>query len=261
MKNNFRYKKSLGQNFLQDELVLKKIANIIPITCKDAVIEIGPGMGALTKYLVKFAAPVVAFEIDKDVTQYLANVGNGNLRVINKDFLKVSIKDYLPKEYRNLYVVANIPYYITTPIIEHIIKENIGEKEIVLLMQKEVADRLSSKPGSREYGYFTVYLNYYYEIEKVFDVNRKSFYPVPNVDSSVIHLVRKENTSNINEEALFTFIKTCFQYKRKNLKNNLIGYDLEKINEVLCKYNHSVLNRAEDLSLEEFIEMYRVLAN
>jgi len=254
--SNFKYKKSLGQNFLQDESVLQKIANFLSINSDDLIIEIGPGMGALTKYLVK-KAKVLAFEIDKDVIPYLEKLDN--LTVINKDFLSVSIKDYLLREYKNLYVIANIPYYITTPIIEHIIKENIGEKDIVLLMQKEVADRLSSKHGNSEYGYFTVYLNYYYDIEKLFDVNRKCFYPIPKVDSSVVHLKRKDKINGINEETLFTFIKKCFKYKRKTLKNNLGGYNLEKINSVLYKYNHSINNRAEDLSLEEYIELYREL--
>lgn len=259
MSDNFKYKKSLGQNFLQDELVLQRIASIIPIKENDAIIEIGPGMGALTKYLVKYNCPIIAFEIDKEVIGYLDKLNRDNLIVINKDFLKASIKEYLPKEYNNLYIIANIPYYITTPIIEHIIKEKINEKEIVLLMQKEVADRLSSKPGNKEYGYFTVYLSYYYEINKVFDVNRNSFYPMPKVDSSVIHLVRKENINSINKEELFKFVKKCFQYKRKNLKNNLKEYNLDNINKVLYRYNHSILSRAEDLSLEEFIEIYKEL--
>lgn len=125
------------------------------------------------------------------------------------------------------------------------------------MVQKEVADRFSAKYGSKEYGSVTVYLDYYYDIKKLFEVPRKAFYPVPNVDSAIIKLVRKEDKPKLDEDKFFKFVKSAFQFKRKNLRNNLKSYDLEKINSVLVKYNHNLQNRAEEISLEEFIDIFK----
>ncbi len=255
----FRYKKNLGQNFLQDDKVLKRIVDSIDCTSDDCIVEIGPGHGALTKYLVKFNCPVVAFEIDSEVKHVLNQIISANLEVIYKDFMTVDVKDYLPKNYKNLYIIANIPYYITTPIIEKIINSNLSEKACVLMVQKEVADRFSASCGSRDYGSISVFLDYYYKVDKLFAVPRKAFYPIPNVDSAVIKLTRKNRDVSLDEEKFFKFVKSAFQFKRKNLRNNLINYDLEKINSVLINYNHSLQNRAEEISLEEFIEIYKNL--
>ena len=150
-------------------------------------------------------------------------------------------------------------YYITTPIIEKIITSNLSEKACVLMVQKEVADRFSASCGSRDYGSISVFLDYYYNVDKLFEVPRKAFYPVPNVDSAVIKLTRKNRDVSLDEEKFFKFVKSAFQFKRKNLRNNLRNYDLEKINSVLINYNHSLQNRAEEISLEEFIEIYKNL--
>ena len=129
------------------------------------------------------------------------------------------------------------------------------------MVQKEVADRLSANPGSESYGYFSVYLQYYYNVEKICNVSKSAFYPVPKVDSALIRLSIKNNKITINEKAFFNFVKECFRFKRKNIKNNLTNYDLDKINNILNKYNHSLNNRAEDFSLEEFIDLFNNLKN
>lgn len=255
----FRFKKNLGQNFLQDEKILQKIVESVMCTEDDCIVEIGPGHGALTKYLVKYNCPVIAFEIDKEVKPVLDRIKAPNLRVVYEDFMKVNVKEYLPDNYKNLYIIANIPYYITTPILEKIITENLNEKACTLMVQKEVADRFGAKPGSKDYGSISVYLDYYYQVKKLFEVPRKAFYPVPNVDSAIIKLDRKDKRDLADEDNFFKFVKSAFQFKRKNLRNNLKNYDLEKINSVLVKYNHSLQNRAEEISLKEFLDIYAVL--
>lgn len=255
----FRFKKNLGQNFLQDEKILQKIVESVMCTEDDCIVEIGPGHGALTKYLVKYNCPVIAFEIDKEVKPVLDRIKAPNLRVVYEDFMKVNVKEYLPDNYKNLYIIANIPYYITTPILEKIIAENLNEKACTLMVQKEVADRFSAKPGSKDYGSISVYLDYYYQVKKLFEVPRKVFYPVPNVDSAIIKLDRKDKRDLAGENNFFKFVKSAFQFKRKNLRNNLKNYDLEKINSVLVKYNHNLQNRAEEISLKEFLDIYAAL--
>ncbi len=255
----FRFKKNLGQNFLQDEKILQKIVESVMCTEDDCIVEIGPGHGALTKYLVKYNCPVIAFEIDKEVKPVLDRIKAPNLRVVYEDFMKVNVKEYLPDNYKNLYIIANIPYYITTPILEKIIAENLNEKSCTLMVQKEVADRFGAKPGSKDYGSISVYLDYYYQVKKLFEVPRKAFYPVPNVDSAIIKLDKKAKRDLADENNFFKFVKSAFQFKRKNLRNNLKNYDLEKINSVLVKYNHNLQNRAEDISLKEFLDIYAAL--
>ena len=255
----FRFKKNLGQNFLQDEKILQKIVESVICTEDDCIVEIGPGHGALTKYLVKYNCPVIAFEIDKEVKPVLDRIKAPNLRVVYEDFMKVNVKEYLPDNYKNLYIIANIPYYITTPILEKIITENLNEKACTLMVQKEVADRFGAKPGSKDYGSISVYLDYYYQVKKLFEVPRKAFYPVPNVDSAIIKLDKKAKRDLADENNFFKFVKSAFQFKRKNLRNNLKNYDLEKINSVLVKYNHNLQNRAEDISLKEFLDIYAAL--
>jgi 16S rRNA (adenine1518-N6/adenine1519-N6)-dimethyltransferase len=257
---SFKYKKSLGQNFLQDENVLKKIVSNVKVNSNDIIIEIGPGHGALTKYLVNLGCDVLAFEIDNTVESYLKKYYCDNLKVIYDDFMNIDLKKYNLDSYENIYIVANIPYYITTPIIEKIINSNINEKYMILMVQKEVADRFSANEGSNDYGSVTVYLNYFYNVIKLFDVSKNAFYPVPKVDSSIIKLERKDIESDIDKDKFFKFIKMCFRYKRKNIRNNLKGFDLDKVLNVLEKYNHNLSSRAEEFTLEEFIDLYKNIA-
>lgn len=257
--SNFEYKKSLGQNFLQDQNIINKIASSLAPSKNDLIIEIGPGAGALTKELVKKECDVICFEIDKRLENILNKLesDNNNLKVIFEDFLKVNIKTYIDtKKYDKLYFVGNLPYYITTAIINKIIKESTPY-EIVIMVQKEVAERFNATPGSREYGSLSVFLQYNFEIEKVCDVNKKYFEPIPKVDSTVIKFktTSKYKEKVKNEDKFYKIIKDSFTHKRKNLRNNLMNYNLSKIEEILKKYNKNLTSRAESLTLEEFIDI------
>lgn len=252
-------KKSLGQNFLKDDNILNRIADSIK-TKDDLIIEIGPGMGALTKKLINKDSYVIAYEIDERTKDYLLPLENEKTKIIYKDFLKTDIKEDIKDiKYNNLYVIANIPYYITTPIIEHIISENINVSAMTLLVQKEVAERFSAKPKTKEYSAITVYLNYFFEVEKLFNVKNTCFSPAPKVDSAVVKFIRKNNFYDIDNKKFFKFITECFSQKRKTLKNNLRNYDWNKVKEVLDKNNILESCRAEELSLDIFIEIYKTL--
>ncbi len=245
-------KKSLGQNFLKDEEVLKKIANSLSPSKADVLLEIGPGMGALTKYLVLKPSYYFAYEIDERMRPYLNKLTS---HVIYKDFLKSDLLgDLRDIPYQNLYVMANIPYYITTPIIEKLVSL-LDIQAMVLLVQKEVADRFSATPHHRDYGYFTVYLNHYFHVEMLFSVSRYAFSPAPNVDSAVVRFTKKEKVP-LDEKKYFTFLKQCFSSKRKTLYNNLKSYDWNLIFPILQKYGYSSMVRAEEIPSEVFEEIF-----
>lgn len=247
-----RTKSSLGQNFLIDESVLKRIANLFEVKDSDLILEIGPGMGALTKYLVKKACPVYAYEIDERMKSYLTY---NNLNVFYGDFLACDLAN-LPG-YDNLYVVSNIPYYITTPIIEHILSFVVPFK-MILLVQKEVAKRFSASCGSKDYGMFTVFLQHFFNISIMFDVCPSSFLPMPKVMSSVIMFERKEIIKDIDVNSFVLFLKKAFSNKRKILKNNLSEY-WDKIEPILVSNNISLMVRAEDLSYEMFVKLFEAI--
>lgn len=255
---NFEYKKSLGQNFLIDKNIINKIINSINLKEEPLIIEIGPGSGALTKELVKLNANIISFEIDTRLKSELDKLcnENNNLEIIYEDFLKINLKEFLKqKKYKNLYFVANLPYYITTAIINKITEES-NPKEMILMVQKEVADRFSAHPNTRDYGSISVFLQYNYDISKVVLVPKTCFYPSPKVDSVVIKFETRENkVKALNEEKFYKLIKDSFQFKRKNLKNNLKGYNQDKINEILKEYNKDLTARAEEISVEEFINI------
>ena len=257
---NIKAKKSLGQNFLQDENVLKKIANSIKTNEDDLIIEIGPGKGALTKYLQKKNSFLTCYEIDLRMKEILKKFENEKTQIIIQDFLKANIiEDHQKYNYKDIYVIANIPYYITTPIIKHILNQE-KIKSMTLLVQKEVAERFTAKPKSKAYGSLTVYLNYF-NVTYLFDVSRSAFYPVPNVESAVVKFERKNEKSNLkNEEVFFKLINDSFKMKRKTLKNNLKGYEWDKIKNVLEENNLNENVRAEELSLEIFEEIANILS-
>jgi len=260
---NFKFKKSFGQNFLNDNHILENIVKESDIKDNSLVIEIGPGSGALTKYLAKVAKYVLAYEIDTRLEDILDDnlAQYHNIDIIFDDFLNRDVaKDISNYQYDNVYVVANIPYYITTPIILKLIESKINYKAITLMIQKEVADRFTAKIGTRDYSSITVFLNYYFNVKKLFLVSRNSFTPKPNVDSVVIMLNKKDENYNVlDEELFFKIVRDAFQFKRKNLKNNLKKYDLDKINNVLMKYHYDLTVRAEKLSVEIFIEIANAL--
>ncbi len=250
-----KFKKQYGQNFLMDKNILDKISSSICPGQNDLIIEIGPGSGNLTKRLKEYKANLVCFEIDKSLDKYLNLLEDDKTKVVYEDFINVNLEEFVKNyNYENIYVIANIPYYITTPIIEKITFSNIKVKSLLLMVQKEVADRLSSTNGSREYGYITVLLNAFYNINKLFNVNRNSFYPVPNVDSAIIKLDSKE-CNLLDFEKFNKLIKNAFRFKRKTLKNNLIGYDLNLVDSLLGKYGYSLSNRAEEIPVDVYINV------
>lgn len=251
---NFNFKKKFGQNFLQDKNIINSIVSKSKIELDSLIIEVGPGNGALTKELVKTGNQVLAFEIDKTLEPQLSKIECSNLKIIYEDFLKVSLKDYLKNyKYNKLYVIANLPYYITTPIINKIIDET-DVNYMSLMMQKEVGDRLRAKPNTKEYNSLSVFVQYYFEIEKILDVSRNCFYPKPNVDSVVLKFTRCDYKIEVeNKDVFFKLVQDAFKQKRKNLRNNLKNYDLEKINNILSTFNKDLTYRAEQLSIDEFI--------
>lgn len=258
----FINKKRYGQNFLNDSNILEQIANTFPISNKDLVIEIGPGKGALTKYLIDKKCQVIAYEIDEETRPYLKNYESKKCKIIYGDFLKTNLKnDIALYKYEKIFVVANIPYYITNPIINKLITEEISISAMCLLVQKEVADRFLAQPGNKAYGSLTVYLNYYFEINKRMDVKNTFFKPIPKVDSTVVVFKLRENKPLANnEKLLFEVIKKAFTHKRKTIKNNLGEYNLAKINVILEKYGYSLTSRAEQLPLMVFIEISNILS-
>ncbi len=258
-KYDFKFKKKFGQNFLKDKNILQNIVQKSEIDNDTLVIEIGVGAAALTKFLCKSAKNVLAYEIDETLKPIIKEElkDKDNVEVLFIDFLKSNVKKDIEKySYSKLYVVANLPYYITTPIIEKIINDNLDVDKIVVMVQKEVGDRFSAKVGSKEYNSLTVFLNYYFDIKKIINVSRNSFVPAPNVDSVVVEMKKTKNKYNvINEELFFKLVRDSFKYKRKNLKNNLKEYNLEIIKEVLSKYNLDLNVRAESLEIEQFVEI------
>lgn len=259
MDKEFVFKKSLGQNFLIDNNVIHKIVDSANIDKDTLVIEVGPGSGAITREIVPLSLYTLLYEADtrlKDnLDKLLSNYDNYSL--IMGDFLKADVlSDIKEINYSNLYVVANLPYYITSPIIMKFIDDGILPDKIVVMVQKEVAMRLSAIPNTRDYGSFTVLLNYYYDIKKLFDVSRNCFVPKPNVDSSVVMFNLKKDKLFVKDLDLFKrLVRDSFLMKRKNIRNNLKKYDLEIIEDVLGKYGYSLNNRAEDLSLEVFVDI------
>ena len=254
-----RFKKSLGQNFLKDSNIINRIITSAEIDKDTLVIEIGPGEGAISKGIVPLSGQSILYEIDNCLEEKLLVLLKEyqNKKIIMGDFLKSDVKnDILKYNYEKLYVVANLPYYITTPIIMKFIDENILPDKFVVMVQKEVAHRLSAKVGSKDYGSLTVFLNYYYDIDILFNVSRNCFIPKPNVDSAVIAMRKKEKRLNVKDIEVFKrVVKDSFVYKRKTIKNNLKAYDLVIIEEVLNKYGFDLSVRAESLSLEVYVDI------
>jgi len=256
---NFEFKKSLGQNFLRDNNITEGIANSVDYKDNNLVIEIGPGAGALTKKLLKRVDRAILYEIDTRLEDILHDELRefNNYEIIFGDFLDRDVNNDLKGyNYDNLYIVANLPYYVTTPIISKIIEDEIPAREIVIMIQKEVADRLSAKIGTKEYGQLTVFLNYFFDIKKMFNVSRNSFVPKPNVDSAVIKMVRKENREYLKDVNHFSkLVKDSFRFKRKTIKNNLNGYDLDKVDSILNKYGFDISCRSEMIPYNVFVEI------
>lgn len=261
---NFKFKKSLGQNFLCDNNILNKIINKTSILPDSLIIEIGPGSGALTKKLIETGNNVIAFEIDERLKKTLNELENHycNLKVVFDDFLKINVNSYINLyKFNKLYVIANIPYYITTPIVTKIIDE-IKPDTFTIMVQKEVGNRLMAEPNTRDYGSLSVYSQFNYNVNKICDVSKNSFVPKPKVDSVVLKFDKNnKNHEIIDNQLFFSFIKNAFKHKRKNLKNNLYMYNLKKIEDFLISKGKDLTYRGEQISIDEFVEMYKYLFN
>lgn len=262
-RHNFNFKKKFGQNFLTDQNILTKITETAGLTKETNVIEIGPGIGSLTQYLLESSAEVMAFEIDKSLIPILEEtlLNYNNFQLVSADILKVDLNEYIQKfEHPDypLKVVANLPYYITTPILMHLINSKIPFDEFVVMMQKEVADRIAAKPGNKEYGGLSIAVQYYMEAEVAFTVSRTVFVPAPNVDSAILKMVRREKplVEVKDEDWLFKVVKIAFAHRRKTLINNLMqGFGKEakpEIEKILLKIEIAPSIRAEVLSIQDF---------
>ena len=265
-KYGFSFKKSLGQNFLIDTNILQRIIDFAELD-KEAsgAIEIGPGIGALTEQLAKNSKKVVAFEIDQRLLPILEDTLSPykHVKVIHNDVLKADVKEVIDQEFsdiKDLMVVANLPYYVTTPIIMKLLEENLPIRGIVCMLQKEVADRIAAKPGTKEYGSLSIAIQYYTVPETVMIVPKTVFIPQPNVDSAVIRLTRRPKPLvEVKDEAFFfTITRASFAQRRKTLQNNLMSQlpnGKEKKELILSALDRAGIDpkrRGETLSIEEF---------
>ena len=267
-RHGFTFKKSFGQNFLTDTNILQKIVDTAEIDDQVNVIEIGPGIGALTEFLAERAAEVMAFEIDHRLVPILADTLRDfdNVTVVNEDILKVDLAQHI-QNFKNpdlpIKVVANLPYYITTPILMHLIESGIPFSEFVVMMQKEVADRISAQPNTKAYGSLSIAVQYYMTAKVAFIVPRTVFVPAPNVDSAILKMVRRPEPAVAVEDEKFFFkvSKASFTHRRKTLWNNLTGYFgkseevKDKLTKALDQASLSPSVRGEALSLAEFASL------
>ena len=272
-RHGFTFKKSFGQNFLTDTNILQKIVNTAEINKNVNVIEIGPGIGALTEFLAENASEVMAFEIDERLVPILEDTlrDHDNVKVINEDVLKADLQTRV-KEFENpdlpIKVVANLPYYITTPILMHLIESKIPFAEFVVMMQKEVADRISAEPNTKAYGSLSIAVQYYMTAKVAFVVPRTVFVPAPNVDSAILKMTRREQplVEVKDEDFFFRVSKISFVHRRKTLWNNLTSH-FGKSEEVKTKLEQALGNanikpsiRGEALSIPDFARLSDALS-
>lgn len=265
-KYPFVFQKKFGQNFLIDPRILDKIIGAADITKDDCVLEIGPGIGSVTQQLIEHAGKVISIEIDKQLIPILEEQFGEceNFRLVHNDVLKVDLAKLIQEESPNkkIKVVANLPYYITTPIIMALLEHNLPIESITVMVQKEVADRLASGPGSKQYGAITVAMNYYCTTSLVTDVPHNCFMPRPNVESAVIKLVLHDKPPvEVNSQTqLLKIVKAAFSQRRKTLLNTLMsngGFNIpkDKFKEILDNSGIGATTRGETLSLEDFARL------
>lgn len=264
-KYGFSFKKSLGQNFLIDTNILRNIVDHAGLTEESAAIEVGPGIGALTEQLAKRCKRVVAFEIDQRLLPILKETlaPYSHATVLHQDILKADVKKVIEEELagiEDIMVVANLPYYITTPIIMKLLEEQLPIRGIVAMLQKEVADRIAAKPGTKEYGSLSIAIQFYTEAETVMNVPKTVFIPQPNVDSAVIRLTKRDKPLYpvISEDFFFTVTRGSFAQRRKTILNNLMSQldkgkeKKELILQALAETGIEPSRRGESLTIEEF---------
>lgn len=268
-KYSIRANKNLGQNFLINQHVIDQIVNSAEITKEDLVIEIGPGLGTLTKQLLERAGKVICIELDERMVNILKDRFSlyENFEIINQDVLKVDLNQIIEKENKRCKIVANLPYYITTPIIMKLLESKLNIESITVMIQKEVADRLIAIPGEKLAGAITYTVYYYCESEKILEVPPESFIPEPEVTSEVIKLKLRKDTAvkTNNTQKMFAIIKTAFMQRRKTLLNALTNGNIfnskQEAAEIFNELNISQNARAEELTLEQFAEITNNLTN
>ena len=271
-KYKIKANKSLGQNFLINSEVVENIVNSSEITAEDMIIEIGPGLGTLTKYLLEKAGKVLCIELDSKMIKILQDRFSmyDNFEVINSDVLKLNINDIISEnkkqgKIKNVKVVANLPYYITTPIIMKLLEEKLDIKSITVMIQKEVADRLIETPGGKNTGAITYTVYYYCDSKKIMEVPNSSFIPEPEVTSEVIKMNLRDNpiVEINNPKIMFMIIKSAFMQRRKTLLNALTNTKVfiskEEGLEILKELNLSENVRAEELSIQNFADIARII--
>lgn len=263
-KYHIHANKKLGQNFLIEDTVVERTIEAADITKEDLVIEIGPGLGTLTKELLEKAKKVIAVELDEKMIQILQErfFLYQNLELVHQDILTVPLKKYIEKEesIREVKIVANLPYYITTPIIMKLLEDRLPVKTITVMVQKEVAKRLTAKTGDKLCGAITYAIEYYCETKEVVEVPRQSFMPAPEVDSEVIQLILRDKpkVQVKDEKFLFSLIKASFMQRRKTLLNGIGNSGLiekNRLKEIMQKMNLPETTRGENLTLEQFAEI------
>lgn len=256
----FRFTKSLGQNFLIDGNIVRKICDEGHINKEDDILEIGPGIGTLTEELSIRGNKVVAIEIDEKLLPILhSTLGRyENIEIVHGDILKIDIKELFNERFekKSIKVVANLPYYITTPIISRLLEEQLPLDSIIVMVQKEVAERIVASPGSKDYGSLSVFVQYYTEPEIVINVPKNVFMPRPNVDSRVLHLKKRKNLYELEDvDMFFKVVKAAFSKRRKTILNSLssgLNVDKDVMKEILDRANISPTERAENLNIEDF---------
>ncbi len=264
-KYDFFFKKKLGQNFLTDGTIAQKIVDSLELKDDEIVFEIGPGIGALTELLAEQAKKVIAMEIDPFAIKMLGDIfgSSDNVTLIHQDVLKADIKQLFEESFKKgqtIKVLSNLPYYITSPIIMKLLEEKIPFDSIVVMMQKEVAQRLGSQTDTKTYSSFTVALDYYAEVEKLFEVPKSVFMPMPNVDSQVVKITPRETpaVSVIDEKTFFKTVRAAFATRRKTILNCIsAGFNLQKetVKELLYKAGIEENARAENISIEKFADL------
>lgn len=263
--NSFHTKKSLGQNFLVNESIALAIVDGADIGDEDIVLEIGPGVGSLTRYLLPRAKKVVAVELDKNAIPLLINNTKefNNLEIINADILKVDLSQTFVG-IKKIKVVANLPYYITSPILMYLLENKLGLESITVMVQKEVGMRILASPGTKSYGILTLAVKYYAEASLVTNVGKENFFPIPKVDSVVIKLQLKDKYLFLDKDMelkFFQLIKSGFSMRRKNMLNSfagIFGGDKNAVKEFLDKGDIDGKRRAETLSIEEYIKLTKL---
>ena len=263
-KYHIHANKKLGQNFLIEDTVVEKTVEAADITKEDLVREIGPGLGTLTKELLEKAKKVIAIELDEKMIPILQErfFLYQNLELVHQDILTVPLKEYIEKEenIREVKIVANLPYYITTPIIMKLLEDRLPVKTITVMVQKEVAKRLTAQTGDKLCGAITYAIEYYCETKEVIEVPRQSFMPAPEVDSEVIQLILRDKpkVQVKDEKFLFSLIKASFMQRRKTLLNGIGNSGLiekNKLKEIMKELNLPETTRGESLTLEQFAEI------